>query len=96
MRVALPHLGTLYIAAGAYLRALGLTVVALPFSSRRTLDLGVTHCPEMVCAPCKLLFGNYVEALECGADHLIMFGGVDTCRLGYSVASQAAKLREMG
>jgi predicted nucleotide-binding protein (sugar kinase/HSP70/actin superfamily) len=96
VRVALPHLGTLYIPAGAYLRALGLEVVVPHFSSRRTLDLGVTHCPEMVCAPCKLLFGNYAEALERGADHVIMFGGPDTCRLGYSVATQVAKLRAMG
>lgn len=96
MQIALPHLGTLYIPAGAYLRALGLKVVLPPFSSRRTLDLGVAHCPEMVCTPCKLLFGNYVEALERGTDHLIMFGGPDTCRLGYSVATQVARLREMG
>jgi len=96
VRVALPQLGTLYIPAGAYLRALGLEVVVPPFSSRRTLDLGVTHCPEMVCAPCKILFGNYKEALERGANHLIIFGGPDTCRLGYSVAAQVAKLQEMG
>lgn len=96
MRVALPHLGTLYIPAGAYLRALGLEVVVPPFSSRRTLDLGVTHCPEMVCAPCKILFGNHVEALQSGVAHLIMFGGPDTCRLGYSVAAQMERLREMG
>lgn len=96
MQIAFPHLGTLYIPARACLRTLGLEMVALPFSSRRTLDLGVTHCPEMVCTPCKLLFGSYVEALECGADHLIMFGGPDTCRLGYSVAPQVARLRDMG
>lgn len=95
VRVALPHLGTLYIPAKAYLRTLGLEVVVPPVSSRRTLDLGVTHCPEMVCAPCKILFGNYVESLELGANHLIMFGGLDTCRLGYSTTAQTAKLREM-
>ena len=96
VRVALPHLGTLYLPAGAYLRALGVEVIVPPFSSRRTLDLGVTNCPEMVCAPCKIIFGNYVEAMEAGADRLIMFGGPDACRLGYSVAAQVEKLQEMG
>ena len=83
VRVALPHLGTLYLPAGAYLRALGVEVIVPPFSSRRTLDLGVTNCPEMVCAPCKILFGNYYQGLELGADRLVLFGGPDTCRLGY-------------
>jgi predicted nucleotide-binding protein (sugar kinase/HSP70/actin superfamily) len=58
-RVTYPHLGALYITIEHYLRALGLEAVTPPFPSRRTLDLGVSHCPEMTCAPCKLLFGNY-------------------------------------
>jgi len=34
---------------------------------------------EMICIPCKLIFGNYVKALKAGADALIMFGGQGTC-----------------
>jgi predicted nucleotide-binding protein (sugar kinase/HSP70/actin superfamily) len=93
-RVTYPHLGTLYITVEHYLRALGLEPVTPPFSSRRTLDLGVKHCPEMTCAPCKILFGNYYEGLEIGADHLILFGGPDTCRLGYLARPQAERLRD--
>lgn len=95
-RVTYPHLGTLYITIEHYLRALSLEPVTPPLSSRRTLDLGVSHCPEMTCAPCKILFGNYYEGLELGADHLILFGGPDTCRLGYMVQPQAERLREAG
>jgi len=98
MRVTFPHLGKLYIFWRALCRGLGLEAVPPPFSSQRTLDLGVRHCPEMTCAPCKLIFGNYVEALETapGADAVLFFGGYDACRLGYSMPWQAQLLREMG
>ena len=95
-RIAFPPLGTLSLCAEVYLRALGLQVVSMPPTSRRSLDLGVRHSPEGVCAPCKLLLGNYIEALELGADTLIFLGGRGTCRLGYSVMLQAEKLRALG
>jgi predicted nucleotide-binding protein (sugar kinase/HSP70/actin superfamily) len=71
-------------------------VVVPPLTSKRTLDLGVRYCPDMICAPCKLIFGNYVEALERGADTLIMLGGWGVCRLGYAIRGQQDKLRELG
>jgi hypothetical protein len=95
-RVTYPHLGTLYITSEHFFRALGLVPVTPPFPSRRTLDLGVNHCPEMTCAPCKILFGNYYEGLELGADRLVLFGGPDTCRLGYLARPQAERLRDAG
>jgi predicted nucleotide-binding protein (sugar kinase/HSP70/actin superfamily) len=96
IRVTYAHFGMLYICVEHYLRSLGLEPVTPPLSSRRTLDLGIGHCPEMTCAPCKILFGNYCEGLERGADHLILFGGPDTCRLGYLARPQAERLREAG
>ena len=95
-KVTYPHLGTLYITSEHFFRALGLEPVTPPFSSRRTLDLGVKHCPEMTCAPCKILFGNYYEGLELGAGQLLLFGGPDTCRLGYLARPQAERLRDAG
>ncbi len=95
-KVAFPPLGILSRVAECYLRALGVTVVTPPATSRRTLDIGVRGSPEMVCIPCKLLFGNYVEAAELGATDIVMLGGPGTCRLGYSVAQQARRLREWG
>ena len=50
----------------------------------------------MICTPCKILFGNYVEALEQGVEILVMFGGPGTCRLGYSARTQEALLHQMG
>jgi predicted nucleotide-binding protein (sugar kinase/HSP70/actin superfamily) len=95
-RVAFPPLGVISLAAECYLRALGVEVITPPPTSRRTLDIGVQGSPEMVCIPCKLLFGNYVEAAERGATDIVMLGGPGTCRLGYSAAQQARRLREWG
>ena len=95
-QVTYPHLGTLYITTEHFMRALGLEPRTPPFPSRRTLDLGVKYCPEMTCAPCKILFGNYYEGLELGADRLVLFGGPDTCRLGYLARPQADRLRDAG
>jgi predicted nucleotide-binding protein (sugar kinase/HSP70/actin superfamily) len=78
------------------LRTLGLDLVVAPPSSQRTLDLGLKRNPEMICVPCKLLFGNYVEALEQDCQVLVMLGGPGTCRLGYSARLQETWLRQMG
>jgi predicted nucleotide-binding protein (sugar kinase/HSP70/actin superfamily) len=95
-RVAFPSLGVLSLVAEHYLEALGVPVVETPPITRRTLDIGVRGTPEGLCIPCKLLFGNYVEAAECGATDIIMLGGPGTCRLGYSAALQAQRLQSMG
>jgi hypothetical protein len=94
-QVGFPRLGSFGTFLGPALRTLGLDLVVAPLSLRRTLDLGTRHNPEMTCAPCKLLFGNYVEALEQGCPVLVMLGGPGTCRLGYSARLQETWLRQM-
>jgi predicted nucleotide-binding protein (sugar kinase/HSP70/actin superfamily) len=80
-RVAFPAVGVLTLVAEKYMQSLEIEVVATPAVSRRTLDIGVQGTPEGLCIPCKLLFGNYVEAAERGATDIIMLGGPGTCRL---------------
>jgi hypothetical protein len=92
----LAQLGILGLVAEPCLAALELTVVRTPPITRRTLDIGVRGTPEGLCIPCKLLFGNYVEAAECGATDIIMLGGAGSCRLRYSAAQQAQRLRSVG
>jgi predicted nucleotide-binding protein (sugar kinase/HSP70/actin superfamily) len=77
-QVGFPRLGSFGVFLKPALRTLGLDLVVAPPSSQRTLDLGVRHNPEMICAPCKLLFGNYIEALEQGCQVLVMLGGPGT------------------
>ena len=68
--------------------------VALPKPTRRTIELGSRHSSDMVCAPFKHILGDYIEALELGADVLVQFAG--PCRLGYYGELQESILRVLG
>lgn len=68
--------------------------VALPKPTKRTIELGSRYSSDMVCAPFKHILGDYIEALELGADVLVQFAG--PCRLGYYGELQQSILRDMG
>lgn len=68
--------------------------VTLPKPTKRTIELGSRHSSDMVCAPFKHILGDYIEALELGADVLVQFAG--PCRLGYYGELQQSILRDMG
>ena len=52
-----------------------------PPMTNRTLDIGSRYSPDSVCTPFKSTLGSMIDALEAGADTLIMTLGL--CRLGY-------------
>ena len=81
-RVALPRYGE-YNCVFKYLIEVGLGAkcVLPPPITRRTIQLGAAASPDTVCMPYKTLLGSMIEALEKGAEVLIMSGG--DCRLGY-------------
>jgi len=68
--------------------------VTPPVNTKKTLELGSMHSPDFVCAPFKYIMGNYMEALDMGANTLIQFGG--PCRLGYYGELHEQILRDMG
>lgn len=68
--------------------------VALPKATKRTIELGSRHSSDFVCAPFKHILGDYIEALELGADVLVQFAG--PCRLGYYGELQESILRDLG
>ena len=96
MRVGMPHMGNLYIAFKALFERLGIDYVIPPVNNQRTLSLGVKYSPEGLCIPFKLTLGNLIEAVELGADTLIMPAGYGTCRLGYYAKTQEQILRDLG
>ena len=75
-------------------RVLDAEFVPLPPATRRTLELGSQHSNDFVCAPFKHILGDYLEALELGADVLVQFTG--PCRLGYYGEVQESILRDLG
>lgn len=68
--------------------------VTLPKPTKRTIELGSRYSSDTVCAPFKHILGDYIEALELGADVLVQFAG--PCRLGYYGELQQSILRDMG
>ncbi|WP_027340008.1 acyl-CoA dehydratase activase-related protein [Halonatronum saccharophilum] len=96
MKITFPHMGTMAIPAKALFEELGFDVILPPPITKKTLDLGVKHSPEFACLPLKMNVGNYIEALELGADTIIMGGGVGPCRFGYYGEVQKEILRDLG
>lgn len=96
MLVSFPHMGELSIVLKALFTGLGQEVILPPPTSKRTLELGVKYSPETVCLPFKTTLGNFIEALEQGADTLVTCGGVGPCRLGYYAEVQKGILQKLG
>ena len=65
-----------------------------PPLTKKTLELGSRHSPDFVCSPFKFQLGNYIEALENGADTLVQIGG--PCRLGYYGELHEQILKDLG
>jgi predicted nucleotide-binding protein (sugar kinase/HSP70/actin superfamily) len=67
-----------------------------PPTSRKTVALGTRYAPEFACFPFKVTLGNFIEALEAGADTLVMVGGIGPCRFGYYAETQRRILESLG
>ncbi len=90
-KVAFPHVGTMYIVFKSLIEGLGGQAVVRPYSSKRTLSLGTKYSPEAMCLPYKLILGNFIEAIENGANAVVMISSPGICRLGeYSKSIQHA------
>lgn len=82
IKVAFPHMGTISIAWSAGLKKIGVEPFVQPYTSKRTLSLGTKNSPEAICLPYKLILGNFIEAIEGGADYVAMITSPGICRLG--------------
>ena len=96
IKVAFPHMGNIYIVWGSALRRLGVEPFIPPYSSKRTLSLGTKNSPESICLPYKLILGNFIEAIEGGADYVAMISSPGICRLGEYGAGIQNTLEDMG
>lgn len=94
--ISFPHMGNYYVPVEMMLKYLfkDLKVIPSPKITKKTLDLGSKYSPDYVCAPFKYNLGNYIEALNSGANILIQAGG--GCRYGYYAEIQEQILRDLG
>ena len=95
MIASFPRLGYDTYALKTFLEHLGATVVLPPPNTRRTLELGALHSPELICMPYKITLGNMIEAAEKGVDTIFMAAGARKCRFGYYYYLQERMLREL-
>ena len=79
IKVSVPHMGSLYIVVASLIRSLGGEVIIPPYTSKKTLSIGTKYSPEAICLPYKLLLGNYIEAIEAGAEAVIMISSPGIC-----------------
>ena len=82
IKVSFPHMGTIYVAWEKALNAVGVEAFIPPYTSKKTLSLGTKNSPEAICLPYKLILGNFIEAIEGGADFVSMIASPGICRLG--------------
>lgn len=95
-KVAFPHMGNVCIAWAAALKKIGVEPFIPPYTSKKTLSLGTKHSPEAICLPYKLILGNFIEAIEGGADYVAMITSPGCCRLGQYGNSIENALSDMG
>lgn len=96
MKLTVPHMGNCYIAFEALLQEMGHEVILPPTCSKKTLSLGTKYSPETICLPMKINVGNYIEAIQLGAEGIVMIGGSGPCRLGYFAQVQMEILKDLG
>ena len=96
IKVTFPHMGTVYIVLASLVRSLGGEVIIPPYTNKKTLSIGTQHSPEAVCLPYKLLLGNYIEAVENGAEALLMISSPGICRLGEYGKGIANAIEDLG
>ncbi len=93
-RVTFPHMGEYAVAFSTFAEMMDCEAVPPPPMTRRTLEIGALHSPEFVCVPFKYNLGNFIEALDAGANVVVQAGG--GCRFGYYAEVQEAILRDLG
>ncbi|MHB8171014.1 MAG: CoA protein activase [Thermincolia bacterium] len=96
MKITFPYMGTSHIAFKYLVESLGHQAIVPPKPSKRTLSLGTLNSPEFACLPFKIIMGNYLEAIEQGAELIITSGGIGPCRAGYYGVLHQKMLEEMG
>ncbi len=96
IKVAFPHMGTIYVAWEMALKTVGVEAFIPPYTSKKTLSIGTKNSPEAICLPYKLILGNFIEAIEAGVDYVSMIASPGICRLGEYGRNIEQVLKELG
>lgn len=93
--ISFPHLGDYYIPIKYIIKKItNYNIIVPPKNTKKTIELGSKYSPSDICMPFKYNLGNYIEALNSGANILIQAGG--GCRYGYYAELQEQILKDLG
>lgn len=96
MKATFPHMGNVYIGVKTLLDGLEIDYTIPPKNNKTSLDIGSLYSPEEICLPFKIMIGNYIQAIEQGADTIIIPGSCGPCRFGEYCELQMNLLKSMG
>ncbi|OFI05916.1 hypothetical protein CLOACE_14610 [Clostridium acetireducens DSM 10703] len=96
MKITFPHMGNVCLAAKALFDGLGIDYIMPPLNSKLALEIGSLYSPEDICLPFKIMIGNYMQAIEKGADTVILTGSCGPCRFGEYCEMQMNLLKKLG
>lgn len=96
MKLTFPHLGNTYIAAKIFFDNIGVQYVVPPLNNKTALKIGSLYSPEEMCLPFKIMMGNYIQAIENGADTVLIVGSCGPCRFGEYCELQMKILKKLG
>ena len=96
MIISFPHMGDYYVPIKALFERLlpHAEVCPPPPITKETSALGERYSPDFICEPFKYNIGNYIQALQNGANVLLQTG--IGCRFGYYGELQEEILRSLG
>ena len=93
--ISFPHIGKYYIPIKYIVENVTkCKVIIPPKNNKQTIELGSKYSPDDICMPFKYNLGNYLNALNAGANILIQAGG--GCRYGYYAELQEQILKDLG
>ncbi|NHJ19526.1 MAG: hypothetical protein EAX91_01190 [Candidatus Lokiarchaeota archaeon] len=96
MLISFPNMGPNWVAFKTLFTSLDLDVVVPDPTNREAIKIGVKQSPEFVCFPFKATIGDFVNAIEKGADTLVMAIDCGPCRFGFYASVQERILKDMG
>lgn len=92
--ITFPHFGNYHVVFDYFLsNVTKCKILVPPSTTKKTIELGAKYSPDFVCVPFKYNLGNYIEAIEKGANILIQGGG--GCRYGYYAELQEEILKNL-
>jgi len=75
---------------------LGVDIIAPPPITKRTVELGTKYAPGDICYPFKITLGTMIEAVEQGADTIVMANSDGWCILRCYAAVQEEIMKSRG